>query len=112
MTGNRVLALAPWMRDSLVNALLEAGCPVATATSLTEKARIEWSGSQGEWLLLLHGCGAGFGDPVDREEWNSAVEQVARSVANDNAEANDRLKRGESAQEPYWLLSDRPARRS
>lgn len=100
------------MRDSLVNALFGAGCPAAVATSLAEKARIEWSGSQGEWLLLLHGCGAGFGDPVDREEWDSAVEQVARSVADNNAEANDRVKRGEMDWEPYWLLPDRPARRS
>ncbi len=104
------------MADSLAAALVTVGCPVAKATALAAEARIEWSegwpGSSGEWLLVLHGCGAGFGDPVDREEWDSAAEQVARSVADDNAEANDRLKRGETAQEPYWPLPHRPARHS
>lgn len=104
------------MTDSLANALVAVGCPVAKASALASVARIEWSegrlGSDGEWLLVLHGCGAGLGDPVHREEWDSAAEQVARSVADDNAEANDRLKRGETNWKPIWLLSDRPARRS
>lgn len=116
MTSDRTLAMEPWMTDSLAAALVTVGCPVAKASALASVARIEWSegrlGSDGEWLLVLHGCGAGLGDPVHREEWDSAAEQVARSVADDNAEANDRLTRGETKWKPIWLLSDRPARRS
>src|SRR5690348_15625850 len=115
MTPDRTLVMEPWMTDSLTDALVAVGCPEGKATALASEARIEWSeswtGSDGEWLLLLNGCGAGFGDPVDREEWESAVEQVARSVADNNAEANDRVKRGEMDWKPYWLLPDRAAKR-
>lgn len=116
MTGDRLAQVEPWMRESLAAALESAGCPAGTATGLANEARIEWTepwpGADGEWLLQLRGCGAGFADPDDRDEWNGAVEQVARRVADDNAEANDRLGRGELQAQPYWLLPGRPARRS
>lgn len=106
------------MTGSLAAALTEVGCPKSTAAGLAGQARIESpdgvpdAGGQ-QQLLVLCGHGAGFDAAQgDRESWDGAVEHVVGNVAADNAEANDRFKRGEMGWEPYWLLPDRQARRA
>lgn len=117
----RVMTLEPWMSDSLVAALVAVGCPEGTATRLASRARIdplEGSGpfegaGQGDLrTLMLCGFGGSIDDhPGDYAAWDGAVELVADSIANENAEANDRLNRGETDSSPYWFLPGRPARR-
>ncbi len=64
-------------------------------------------------MVRLLGHGSSFDDDPDaRESWDWAVEHVAQNVAADNAEANDRIVRGEAGWEFYWPLPGRAPRRT
>jgi hypothetical protein len=88
------------MQRSVADGLLAVGCPADTAARLTSEIRVEWTGdswpgiADGEWMLVLRGHGAGIGTGIDASEWSTAAEHVARNLAADNAQANDRHHRG------------------
>jgi hypothetical protein len=115
MTSAEPPVIESWMREAIVDALLAVGCPREVAARLSTEVQLRWSADSwpgagdGEWLLTLNGHGSSFGPDVD--EWTWAAETVAMNVSNDNAEANDRQRRGEQGWESLWPLPDRPSRR-
>ena len=99
------------MRDAVVEALREKGCPDAVARRIADSLRIV---DEGEWLALLdsptvtHGCGIEV--PVTPDQWSTAVHHLVENVAADNAEAVDRAARGEPGWTPMWPLPGRKPR--
>ncbi|MDP9444459.1 MAG: hypothetical protein M3P83_08990 [Actinomycetota bacterium] len=91
----------PAVRQAVQRGLVEAGCPAEVATRLADDVTVERQ--DGSKLLCLHGnCVAPGQD---------AVELLVENVVADNAEANDRMARGEPGYTPLWPLPNRRPRR-
>ena len=86
--------------------------PVGDSRSTDTKVKVEGSGatdSEREWTVLFLGHGNGFHLPVDADDWERAISSVVENVAAGNAEANDRIARGEFGWSRLWSLPGRPA---
>lgn len=123
-TGLSVVAVQPEphrdvdasIRRALAAELAELGCPSETAAEIAESARVEWRDSimeRGVWLLMVRTPASDQGVEYPYlDDTNFGVEHLAQRIADDNAEACDRQRRGEPGWSPYWPLPARDPRRS
>ena len=92
----------PEVRNALRVALIDAGCPSSYAATVSDLAMFEQD-DDGYYLCMLGNC------VVSAD--TSAVDQLAESLVDDNAERHDRTARGEAGYQPLWPTPDRAPRR-
>ena len=92
----------PEVRDALLAALIEAGCPISHAATVADLATFEQD-DDGDYICVLGNCVV-----VDD---TSALDELAENLVDDNAERHDRTARGEAGYPPLWPIPERAQRR-
>ena len=108
--GRTTSALDRWMRDVVVNALIDVGCPADVADGLAEHAAVR-TGKGVTWVLAVHEASfMASRVHVRAEEFEQGAQAVAELLRDASAEAVDRRSRGEDWPGPYWDLPERRPR--
>jgi hypothetical protein len=94
------------LRNALRDALVEVGCPAKVAQDIAAKARVA------DELVTIDtpAFRRGVEYLSEPEEIDSAMQILATQIADDNAEATDRARRGEPGWIAFWPLPDRKPR--
>ncbi len=94
------------LRIPLRAALVELGCPAEVAQDIAAKARVA------DELVMIDtpAFRRGVEYPSEPEDIYSAMQILAMQIADDNAEAIDRARRGEPGWVAFWPLPDRKPR--
>ncbi len=98
--------LVDWMRDILIQALIDEGCPRDVAPGLVQHANLR-TGEGLTWRLDVHSA-TYLADSahVTREEFTEAAMGIAEMLRDESAETIERRRRGEDWPPPYWDVSD------